>query len=122
MTTPPKSWMLAFLILLSVSTAASWFGRGIYDKLFMMEGRILVVNATSETHQIELAFPSGKLLNFELTSGASSEAQVNETGEGSVGVLVDGTRSDAVGYVTSRNSIMVLTVSDSKVVFSQMIP
>jgi len=126
MTTPlkptSKVWILVLLILLPVSIGTTWFGRGIYDRLFMMEGRILVVNSTGAPHKIQVAFPSGKSLNFDLASGATSEARVEETGEGSVRVVVDGTRSEDIGYVTSRNSIVVLTVSDSKIVFSQMTP
>ena len=87
-----------------------------------MEGRILVVNSTAATHKIQVSFPSGKLLDFDLASGASSEAHVEDTGEGSVRVVVDGTRSEDIGYVTSRNSVMVLTVSDSKIVLSQITP
>lgn len=88
----------------------------------MTEGRILVVNSTAATHKIQLSFPSGKLLDFNLTSGTSSEARVRDTGEGSVRVVVDGTRSEDIGYVTSRNSMMVVTISDSTIVFSQITP
>jgi hypothetical protein len=126
MSKSPKStsqiWRLALLILLPVTIGATWFGRGTYDRLFMMEGRILVVNSTDTPHKIQVSFPSGKNLNFDLAGGAASEAHVEATGEGSVRVVVDGTRSEDIGYVTSRNSMVVLTVSDSKIVFSQLNP
>ena len=42
------------------------------------------------------------------------------TGEGSVAVAVDGVRKDEVGYVTSRNGMIMITVADDRVVFSQI--
>jgi len=47
---------IALLALLPVCGAATWLGRGVFDRLFMLEGQVVVVNATAEDHEINLIF------------------------------------------------------------------
>jgi hypothetical protein len=45
---------------------------------------------------------------------------VGKTGEGSVDVTVDGIPGGEVGYVTSRNGMIIFTIDEDSVFFSQV--
>lgn len=111
---------VALAILLPVLVAATWFGKGLYDRMFMLEGHVVVVNATAEDHQITFAFPSGQKTEVALKAGTSLRSLVGKTGEGSVDIVIDGTRREEVGYVTSMNGLIILTIGEDRVVFSQV--
>lgn len=59
-------------------------------------------------------------MKVDLKAGVSSRSLVEKTGEGSVGVVIDGTRNEKVGYVTSMNGLIILTIAGDRVVFSQV--
>ena len=108
------------VILLPIFVAATWFGRGLYDRLFILEGHVVVVNATAKDHTIRFAFPAGEEMEIDLKAGVSSRSVVGKTGEGSVDVTIDGNRRDEVGYVTSMNGMIILTIAEDRVIFSQV--
>ena len=108
------------VFLLSISIVAAGLGRGFYDRMFMLEGQVVVVNASNDERAIRIAFPAGEKMEVTLKAGGSSRFVVGKTGEGSVAVSVDGVRKDEVGYVTSRNGMIMITVADDRVVFSQI--
>ena len=64
-----KTGKITVMILLLVFVATTWLGRGLYDKLFMLEGQVFVVNATAEDHTIKLRFPLGEELKVDLKAG-----------------------------------------------------
>ena len=71
------------MILLLVFVATTWLGRGLYDKLFMLEGQVFVVNATAEDHTIKLTFPLGEELKVDLKAGDSSRFMIGITSKSS---------------------------------------
>ena len=117
-----KTGKITVMILLLIFVAATWLGRGLYDKLFMLEGQVFVVNATAEDHTIKLTFPLGEELEVDLKAGDSSRSVIGKTGEGSIDVTIDGTGKDDVGYLTTKNGMMILTIAEDSVIFSQFSP
>ena len=85
-------------------------------------GRKGVVNATAEDHTIKLTFPLGEELEVDLKAGDSSRSVIGKTGEGSIDVTIDGTGKDDVGYLTTKNGMMILTIAEDSVIFSQFSP
>ena len=81
---------------------------------------MVVVNATAVDHTIRFAFPAGEVMEVDLEAGNSFRFGVDETGEGSIGVTIDGARREDVGYVTSMNGMVVLTIDEDRVIFSQV--
>ena len=117
-----KTGKITVMILLLIFVAATWLGRGLYDKLFMLEGQVFVVNATAEDHTIKLTFPLGEELKVNLKTGDSSRFVIGKTGEGSIDVTIDGNGKDEVGYLTTKNGMMILTIAEDSVIFSQFSP
>ena len=118
-----KVALVALIAILPVAIIATWLARGVYDEIFLLDGHVLVVNATEEPRQIQLVFPSGEQMDLEIVNGGSASATVESTGEGSVEVIIDGgVRKERVGYVTAMNSLIIITVSDERVVFSHVSP
>ncbi len=113
----PLSIVLFGMTCLTVS----WFGRGIVDKLFMMEGRFHIVNGTDEPHKVTLQLPNGSSMDLALELG-SIDVNVPQTGEGSLSINVDDQPARKVGYVTSRNGIVVLFIEEETIGFSQIFP
>jgi hypothetical protein len=111
---------IALVILLPIVIAATWIGRGCYDRLFILEGQVVVVNATTEDHTIGLAFPSGEKIDIDLKAGASARSMIGKTGEGSLSLTIDGSRRSEEGYLTSMNGMTILTINDDRVIFSQV--
>ena len=56
-----------------------------------------------------------------LKSG-SVDFMITNTGEGSITVIIDGKVRDQVGYVTSMNSIVVLTIGEDHTGYSKIFP
>ena len=114
----------AFLWLLLVFTgvAAAWYARGAYDQYFMIEVRFHVIYLSQLGHEINLEIPSGKKKNFRLKPDGVFDFVVSDTGEGSIKVTIDGNSREPVGYVTSMNSIIVLTINEDYIGFSQIFP
>ncbi|MGB0580933.1 MAG: hypothetical protein ACPGVU_14625 [Limisphaerales bacterium] len=112
--------VLVWVVVLVTCVAATWMGRGMYDRVFLLEGQVLVINATGEKHAIKLAVPVGEEVKLDLKGGASSRLLLGRTGEGSVAVNIDGTRKEEVGYVTSQNGMIIITVTEDRVIFSQV--
>jgi len=110
------------MILLLVFVATTWLGRGLYDKLFMLEGQLFVVNATAEDHMITLTFPLGEEVKIDLNAGDSSRFVIGKTGEGSIDVTIDGVAKGDVGYLTSMNGMVIITIAEDSVIFSQFSP
>ena len=98
----------------------AWIARGVYDRHFLMEGSFHVVNHSGTAHNISLRFPSGKTKAFSMDPGSSQDFRVNDTGEGSITVNVDGSDRDQVGYVTSFNNMIVLVIGEERSRFSQV--
>ena len=113
-----KLLTIALAILLPCSVAATWFGKGFYDRIFMLEGHVVVVNATASDHEVEFEFPSGQRVEVDLKAGATQRTLVGETGEGSVKVTIDGTPRESVGYVMAMNGMLILTIGEDRVVCS----
>ena len=115
-------------VLLSIFTSfivgwlCAWLLRGEIDKQFMMEGHFHIVSTASQNFDVVLKFPSGEYERFDLKSGGTYSFKQTETGEGSITIVINGADREQVGYVTSLNSIVVLTVSDNKTSFSQIFP
>lgn len=107
---------------LLIGGVCAWILRGEYDKHFMMEGHFHVVSNAKQDHEVVLEFPSGKQVDFNLKKGSSFRFKQLDTGEGSVAVSIDGKVRDQVGYVTSKNSIVVLVIGDQETGFSQIFP
>src|SRR6056300_193704 len=103
---------IALMILLPIVVAATWFGRGLYDRLFILEGQVVAVNATANDRTGRFVFPSGEEIKADLKAGVSSQFVVGKTGEGSVDVTVDGIPGGEVGYVTSRNGMIIFTIDE----------
>ena len=116
----PRTGTIALVILLLIVVAVTWLVRGFYDRLFFLEGQVVVVNATAVDHTIRFAFPAGEVMEVDLEAGNSFRFGVDETGEGSIGVTIDGARREDVGYVTSMNGMVVLTIDEDRVIFSQV--
>ena len=83
---------------------------------------MFVVNATAEDHTIKLTFPLGEELKVDLKAGDSSRFVIGKTGEGSIDVTIDGNGKDEVGYLTTKNGMMILTIAEDSVIFSQFSP
>ena len=47
---------------------------------------------------------------------------IGKTGEGSIDVTIDGTGKDDVGYLTTMNGMVILTVAENSIIFSQFSP
>ena len=114
--------MILFVTAAVLSGTASWIARGVYDHHFMRDGTFHVVSHCTEAHEILLKFPSGKTKEFKLEPGAVTDFRLMKTGEGSITVSLDGEFRDAVGYVTSMNSIVVLVIGEETTGFSQIFP
>lgn len=115
--------IISSLILVGVIGAAiAWFARGIWDEAFMMENRFHIANHSDKEIDVEIQFPSGAKFNSKLQAWGSQDFKVDSTGEGALKVLVNGKVVGDVGYVTSMNAIVVLSVDESKVGFSQIFP
>ncbi|MCC5661521.1 hypothetical protein LC608_32150 [Nostoc sp. XA010] len=117
----PKT-ALFIVISLFVSGLLTWIGRGEYDKDFMMNGYFHVVSNANQDHEVVLGFPSQKLQKFSLKKGGSFDFKLDDTGEGSISVSIDGKVRDKIGYVTSMNNTVVLVVGDERTEFSQIFP
>ena len=113
-----KSLLIVFLLI--VGGFCAWVLRGEYDKRFMMEGRFHVVSTSQQDHEVALTFPSGAQVDFTLKKSASFNFKQTDTGEGSIAVSIDGVDREPVGYVTSMNNIVVLTMDEEHVGFSQI--
>lgn len=116
--------IISGLCVLSIILGAigGWFVRGEYDELFMHEGVFHVVNLSNQTLDVTLEFPSGHQENMSLRANGSTDFVLHNTGEGSISVTVDQNKLEDIGYVTSMNSITVLTISPKEAMFSQISP
>lgn len=110
------------LISISICIFIGWFFRGIYDNAFMMTGLVHIINNTKNDHAIDLKFPSGKVVNFNLKVEGFADQKVTNTGEGGIIVTVDGKDRSPVGYVTTMNNPIVLVINDDSIGFSQIFP
>ena len=111
--------ILLFLSGAIIGLILAWIARGVYDRYFEMKGYFHVVNHSSTAHDISLRFPSGKTKAFSMKPGSSQDFRVNDTGEGSITINVDGNDRDQVGYVTSINHMVVLVIGEERSSFSQ---
>lgn len=122
-TPPPRSripLLVLILICLPASITVTWWARGIFDRHFRSEGRIHLINHSSDAHRVRLEFPSGNAVETELASGGFEDFRVTDTGEGSIALSIDGKLPDRVGYVTSHNSPMIIVVDESRITLSAM--
>jgi len=114
--------ILAPVLAVIVFAGAAWVLRGVYDRMFMLEGVFLVTNAGGSDIQVGLTFPSGESRVFQLGRGASCTFVLKDTGEGGIDVRVGDGPVTTTGYVTSINDMCVIAVGDSTVSFSQVMP
>ncbi|GAA4355824.1 hypothetical protein [Kangiella marina] len=114
--------LLSIFISFIVGCLCAWLLRGEIDKQFMMEGHFHIVSTASQNFDVVLKFPSGEYESFDLKSGGTYRFKQTDTGEGSITVVINGVGREQVGYVTSLNSIIVLTVGDNETGFSQIFP
>ncbi len=111
---------IALVILLPIFAVASWLGRGLYDRLYLLDGQVVIVNATGEDHAVRFTFPTDEEMEVDLKAGASSRSMIGDTGEGAIAVTIDGNCREEVGYVTSMNGMIILTIDEDRVIFSQV--
>lgn len=116
------SRIFAAALAVAVCAGAAWMLRGMYDRIFMLEGVFLVTNAGGSDIRVELTFPSGESREFQLGKGASRTFVLSDTGEGGIEVRVGDGAVITTGYVTSFNDLCFIAVGDSTVSFSQLIP
>lgn len=114
--------LVAAMAVLAAGMWGAWFSRGIFDETFMLEGVFHVTNASGRDVTVELSFPSGERVGFPLVSGGAHTFVMHGTGEGSLGVSVDGGPVSPAGYLTSLNDPCVIALGDSTVAFSQIFP
>lgn len=105
---------------LLIGGLCTWMLRGEYDRSFMMEGHFHIVGNAKLDHHVDLHFPSGKHMSFNLKKGGSVDFKLPDTGEGSITVSIDGVVRDHVGYVTSMNGIVILVIGEEQTIFSQI--
>jgi hypothetical protein len=113
---------LTIIASILIGGLCAWMLRGEYDRIFMMEGHFHIMSNAKLDHRVDLHFPSGKHLSFNLKKGGSVDFKLPDTGEGSIAVSIDGVERDHVGYVTSMNSIVVLVIGEEQTEFSQIFP
>ena len=107
--------ILLTILAAFIAGGSAWFGRGIYDRIYMLEGCFMVVNMSSEDHGIRVRFPSGESWEKRVQSRGSHSFRVGDTGEGGVSVFLSDseiTSKNGAGYVTSINSPKVLIVQN----------
>jgi hypothetical protein len=109
---------VAYPLLIGVG---AWLLRGEYDRHFMIDGFFHVVNGSDQDRDVALEFPSGAKARFQLLKKGFMDLEVPVTGEGSIGVSVDGKPRDRVGYVTSMNGAVVLVIGAERTTFSQIL-
>ena len=113
------------VVALAVATGLSWIARGEYDRIFMLEGRFMIVNASAQERHIGVRFPSGKHFEATIAAGGSRTIEVENTGEGGLQITVDGkarTDKNGHGYVTSMNHPTVVVVGDDHLSVHAIIP
>ena len=116
------SGIIAALAVLAACILGAWYSRGIFDETFMLEGVFHVTNASGRDIGVVLSFPSGKRVAFPLGKGGSHTFVMHDTGEGNLGVGIDGGPVQPAGYLTSLNDPCIVAVGDSTVSFSQLFP
>lgn len=114
--------ILFVLILLVVVGVLAWITRGMYDHLLMLDGRFVVVNCTDHPLDVTLDLPSGNQITFTIKAQASHTFTDTATGEGAIGVSIPGRPTESLGYVTSMNGIIILSIDDDSVTFTQEFP
>lgn len=114
--------ILVAMTLVAAGIWGVWFSRGIFDETFMLEGVFHATNASGRDIQVELTFPSGERVEFQLPLGGSHTFVKRDTGEGSLGVRIDEGPMQLTGYLTSLNDPCVIAVGDSTLSFSQLFP
>jgi len=107
-----------YLCILILCTLSAWFARGVYDDIFLLAGHFHVVNATGQPLDLTLAFPSGNQHAFQIAPFASVDFMETNTGEGSIDIVIPGRSTDSVGYVTTMNQPIVLTIDQNHTTFS----
>jgi hypothetical protein len=113
---------LILIVFLLIGGLCAWMLRGEYDRLFMMNGHFHLVSNAKLDHRVDLHFPSGKNLRFNLKKHGFADFKLNDTGEGAIAVFIDGLERDHVGYVTAINGIVVLVIGEEQAEFSQIFP
>lgn len=112
-----------FLVLVgTLGFSIAWMARGLYDQLFLLEGHCHVVNHSVKDIEVRVGFPSGKFYDQKIPPLGNVDFIVKDSGEGPVEVTVNGTIVKKVGYVTSMNNVVVLSISPENVTFSQIFP
>lgn len=112
-----------FLVLTGLlGFSLAWTARGLYDQFFLLEGHFHLVNHSEEEVEVMVRFPSGKSFEQTISKWRTADFIVEESGEGSVEVTVNGKMLKKVGYVTGMNHPVVLSVSPDNVTFSQILP
>jgi len=113
---------LIAIVVLTAGIWGAWFCRGIFDETFMLEGVFHVANASGRDLHVELTFPSGESVEFQLPGGGSHTFVMRDTGEGSLGIRIDDDPVQLTGYLTSLNDPCVIALGDSSFSFSQLFP
>lgn len=79
--------------------------------LFLGSGLIRTVNYSNKTHDIKLNFPSGEQRLFTLKPNEFKDIVVSKTGEGSIGVELINVSNTDIGYVTSYNNPILISIN-----------
>ena len=110
--------LIIIIIALFFTGLLGWLTRSVWDSVFYLHGRVHVVSALPMKANISITFPSGKKKEFELDRFQSKNLYIENTGEGSITVVVDNKELKCDSYVTSINPLIVLTLTAEKAIFS----
>ena len=83
------------------------------------DGQVHVVNTLPKKISVKIIFPSGEERNARLEQGASKNFYIPSTGKGSIQTFVDGNEKRCSSYVTTMNKLIILSVTEEQVFFSQ---
>lgn len=91
-----------------------WLACLVYTKITLLEGKFFIINNTEKDANIVIRFPSGRTHNFLVRSNWKMDFTEKNTGEGSIQINLNGTHLKPIGYVTSYNSLTILSLSEGK--------
>lgn len=111
--------LVIIMLALFFTGLLGWFARSVWDSVFYLHGRVHVVSVLPRKANISITFPSGEKKEFELDSFQSKNLYIENTGKGSITVVVDNKQLKCDSYVmSSMNPLIVLTLTAEKTIFS----
>ena len=106
-----KAILLVITLGLTVAFAAGiWLARELYLEFFTDSAIIRMTNFSEQEVAVELIFPSSERIEFHLDEKAYHDLQVAHTGEGSISVRINENEKILIGYVTTINTPMLISI------------